>query len=554
MNKLIILLLVVLLSGCQSNLRKEGFVLDKAESMINEFPDSALFLLNKVSPENLVEAEWAHYNLLITEAQYGCKKNFDVDSNIQKASAFFEINGDIDRYIRALYMIAMSQFNRQEYPEAIVTALRAREYAHRTNDKKNLARISELMSDISNYTYHCEDELEYASEACIYYKAAGLEKNYQYAVISKTRALHNLGKDSVGLMLIDSITPHILSSDSLLMSLTLETRSRLNLSIGRIQDAITDIEKAKSFSASHLWPTSIILSFDIFLAKGDYYNAKLYLDSIQKMPTGFFMTHEIPISTYRYYKATGDINKATEYLENIIDIQNKIVRKVLSESIVKAQAEFYQSESHKAAIQSENNKKRLIGISIFGGFVILSILMYYRIQQQKKLIEMANMTQHIMELSSSLTDLSNTIHETQNTLDETRRLTAQLYRDKFDSLNKLCTEYIAKKDASEKIRLTLYKDIERQILSLASTKKLDEINTSLDRYCDNIASRFRESFPTMKRTDLTFVTLIFAGLSSKIICLICDITPGNYYTKRQRLKSLIENSDTPWKQQFLDHF
>lgn len=553
MNKIIILL-VILFSGCQSNLKDKNLVLDKAERLIHEFPDSALCLLDKINPENLVEAEQARYTLLITEARYGCKKYFVIDSNIQKASTFFDINGDIERYIRTLYMLAMNQFHNQDYPEAIVTALRAKEYAHCTNDKKNLARISELMSDISNYTYHCEDELEYASEACIYYKAAGLEKNYQYAVISKTRALHNLGKDSVGLMLIDSIIPHILSSDSLLMSLTLETRSRINLSIGRIHDAITDIEAAKNYYVSHSWPTSIILSFDISLAKGDYHNAKIYLDSIQKMPSGFFMSHEIPISTYRYYKATGDINKATEYLENIIDIQNGIVRKVLSESIVKAQAEFYQSVSRQAVIQSENNKKRLIGISILCGFVILSILMYYRIQQQKKLIVMSNMTQHIMELSSNLTDLSNTIHETQNTLDETRRLTAQLYRDKFDSLNKLCSEYIAKKDASEKIRLTLYKDIERQIFSLASTKKLDEINTSLDKYCDNIATRFRESFPSMKRADLTFVTLIFAGLSSKIICLICDITIGNYYTKRQRLKSLIENSDTPWKQQFLDHF
>lgn len=134
-------------------------------------------------------------------------------------------------------------------------------------------------------------------------------------------------------------------------------------------------------------------------------------------------------------------------------------------------------------------------------------------------------------------------HELQKKVDE-------LYHSRLDTLNMLCNEYFEKND-SEKIRLTLYNEVERHILHLRDKKSLEELEAAVNTYLDNIMAKVRQQLPEMKTTDLNFLIYLFAGFSPRAICIFTDIKIKNFYNRRSRLKERILASDAPDREWFV---
>lgn len=125
-----------------------------------------------------------------------------------------------------------------------------------------------------------------------------------------------------------------------------------------------------------------------------------------------------------------------------------------------------------------------------------------------------------------------------------------LYGSRLDTLNMLCNEYFEKNE-SEQIRLTLYNEVEKQILSLRDTKSVKDLENIVNTYLDNILLRLHEQIPTLNRADLKFLTYLYAGFSPRAICIFTDIKIKNFYNRRSRLKDRILASDAPDREWFV---
>ena len=114
----------------------------------------------------------------------------------------------------------------------------------------------------------------------------------------------------------------------------------------------------------------------------------------------------------------------------------------------------------------------------------------------------------------------------------------------------LCNEYFEKRD-SDKVRLSLFNEVEKHIMALRDPKSLTELETVVDSYLDNILTRLREQMPELSRTDRQFITYLYAGFSPRAVCLFTDIKLKNFYNRRSRLKDRILAFDAPDKDFFV---
>lgn len=125
-----------------------------------------------------------------------------------------------------------------------------------------------------------------------------------------------------------------------------------------------------------------------------------------------------------------------------------------------------------------------------------------------------------------------------------------LYGSRLDTLNMLCNEYFEKND-SEKVKLTLYNEVEKHILALRDSKNIAELEGIVNTFLDNILVKVKEQLPDLKRNDLIFLTYLYAGFSPRAICIFTDIKIKNFYNRRSRLKDRILASDAADKEYFV---
>lgn len=149
----------------------------------------------------------------------------------------------------------------------------------------------------------------------------------------------------------------------------------------------------------------------------------------------------------------------------------------------------------------------------------------------------------IEELTMLISERTDRNKELENKVDA-------LYGSRLDTLNLLCNEYFEKND-SDKVKLTLYNEVEKHILSLRDSKSISELEEIVNTYLDDILIKVKEQLPTLSRNDMVFLTYLYAGFSPRAVCIFTDIKIKNFYNRRSRLKDRILASDAVDREYFV---
>ena len=176
-------------------------------------------------------------------------------------------------------------------------------------------------------------------------------------------------------------------------------------------------------------------------------------------------------------------------------------------------------------------------ITLASGIVIGStilIIVKRRLTRKRKEIE---------ELSMLISERSDRNHELEAQVNT-------LYSSRLDTLNMLCNEYFEKSE-SEKVKLSLYNEVEKHILALRDTKSINELEGIVNKYMDNILVKVREQLPELNRKDLIFLTYLYAGFSPRAVCIFTNIKIKNFYNRRSRLKERILETNAQDKEFFV---
>ena len=174
-----------------------------------------------------------------------------------------------------------------------------------------------------------------------------------------------------------------------------------------------------------------------------------------------------------------------------------------------------------------------LAAAIVIGSTIL-IIVKRRLTRKRKEIE---------ELSMLISERSHRNHELEAQVNT-------LYSSRLDTLNMLCNEYFEKSE-SEKVKLSLYNEVEKHILALRDSKSINELEDIVNKYMDNILVKVREQLPELNRKDLIFLTYLYAGFSPRAVCIFTNIKIKNFYNRRSRLKERILETNAQDKDFFV---
>ena len=82
----------------------------------------------------------------------------------------------------------------------------------------------------------------------------------------------------------------------------------------------------------------------------------------------------------------------------------------------------------------------------------------------------------------------------------------------------------------------------------------DILKKSVNHIHDDVLTEFQNAFPKASDNDLNLFFALSLGLSTQTICLVLNIKPDTLYSRKNKLKTRIANSDSVHKEKFLLFF
>ena len=170
--------------------------LHRAESLMNESPDSAWTLLNTISPDEMGQnRNRAFYALLYTQAQDKTYRDETNDSLISIAVDYYRETDDVRRKFLSYYYKGRVMMNAGESIKAMLSFLEAESLCEDVNDGYLLGLLYTQMGDIYKNYYDYPRSLEMFQKATACYEQAGKDLHYLYALVDQANVYKNMGKN-----------------------------------------------------------------------------------------------------------------------------------------------------------------------------------------------------------------------------------------------------------------------------------------------------------------------------------------------------------------------
>ncbi len=538
-------------------------------------PQGALTALEKINSADLSSSDYPYYSLLYTQAQV---KNGIIITSDSLIKIPYEIygrdnSGDLKR--RACFYNAEISFNKGELRAAMKDALVAYEIAKSENNSYWIAKTAELMGDIFYEAYNYKQSELYTIESVEYYKKANRIANHRYALCDLASVYLDENRYDEALFLLDSLSNVVKSEDPLDTALI----NYINMPTYSALLNTNQLDKLEDITYHYLYtPTKReIIDFSIMNsyllnAKGDANGAYLILSEANKLADNDPQHIQIMYASYQHALTTGHYQKAAMMADSLLLLQSRIAENLLRESVTGVQRDFYSS---KARQQEQRSRFILyILIAVISALIIITTLLVlmYKLKIRAKKAELESNISSLMffkkqaehtgsenrRLSKELSDKSVVLDHLQQKLEVKSQQEVQnmaviehLFKEKWITLNMLCNEYFEIGE-SEITRTAILNRIEKELNKLRTKKNLKEIETAVDTYMGNIMSLLREECVFLKEDDFIFLSLVFAGLSVRAVCLFTGMKYKLFYLKRSRLSKRISASKAPHKDYFLD--
>ena len=555
----LLLIFISILTSCGHHGNE---VLNRADDIMEDDPEQALELLTSVDAAALSRSDVAYRAMLLTQAQVKCSADIPSDSLINSAIEYYRSARDDDRRLRAYFYKGQLSFCYHDYRESMKYILEAYEMAKELCAPLWIARSAEVLSDINFDVYNYPQAELYSRETIDNYRLAGKSNNVDYALCDFAVILFNQDKHQEALAILDSIYLSTLNKTPMDSAL-----------LNYIKDPLTgtlinsrQIDKLKNYGLYE--PVD---NYENYLKQGFL---SLYEDNFAKADSAISCASRMAITNdeqirsmflrFRYALMTEDYSLGAKLADSLFIMQSQIVNEVLYESVTGVQKDFYSERSNSYERKSEILFKSLI-VAVVVGIVILSLSIWIfslKIKQRKEKLEsvmssLMEMKSHADRISNDNIRLSEILKKESDSRHFSELKNAEiiesLFKQKWTTINQLCNEYFEVED-SKILRNVLLSRIEKEIKKLSSAKGLKEIEEAVDKYRGGIMTLFRKECDFFKEDDYVFISLIYAGMTVKTVCIFTGIKYKNFYLKKARFIKRISESHAPHKDLFIERF
>lgn len=522
-----------------------------AESIISEQPDSALFVLDQINPDNLkTKRQSAKYALLLSMA---LDKNYiDVtdDSLISIAYNYYQRHPGKQEKMLSTYYSGIVKENAGNYLSAAVDFDQTLSLANRLNDNHNCGLACRHLSDIYYRNYNHIKALEYSQKAVVYFDACGETLSADYARTNVALQLSSILQWDKTICIIDDVLSRADFQPLIHNALVIKSDA---LIWGK-EDYKGAMECLDKIAIGNSYVDSMIYFGNkgyVCEALGKSTESKDYFKIAQSFIRDAGDSLTVFDQMSRAFRMRGDYKNAYSYLKIATDLQNKQVTDILGQSVSVAFEEYYRD-----SLKNQKEKELLNNII----YAILAVLLLLII------VTLSNITRKLhfdkIQDIASIESLTNDLQVLQERNQHFRQTSNAVIIDKVRFLQQLSDSYFSWTDEEvrkrEKQKGVQTKDeiisvFRKQLGEMRADKSLiSSLEEAVNASNDNIVQRLRQEYKdNLKEQDFIIITMLFSGLSIKSIAYLLRMSEPSLRTRKSRYKSLFQDQPAPSSQDFI---
>ena len=597
-NILSILLLLLAFTACGDQ-KAATDVLNRAETLMNEHPDSALNLLRTLTFDDFQkEKNRARYALLHSQA---LDKNYiDVtsDSLISVALEYYKDTEDVRCKFLSYYYMGRVHANGERYLQATSCLMESEQLVEEVGDNYLSGLLYSEMGRIYRLYYDYSKSLESYQKAADYYEWAGMIRHRNYMMYYQSAVCRNMDKCDESERLLQIVLSSAQNEqDADLVKSCLGSLVMLLVEQNRMSEAKELYEKEMSPSVGEEYGSSSFMATlaTLYASVGDFEKAESYLTQGWKRA----MNHTDSISLYLSSSEVRDLsnNRNVAYQELLkgVSLQNKETRQALQQPVLTAQRDYLSEK-----LEFQNYKLRMekhFRILCFLFFVVLLGIVVYvlskKLKQEKekarKTIDELNEEMQRKEaeshhkIASLLQELEGK-HQSEAVVDglkaelrqwdehfrqymkevekaqeqqrirekELTGLSGKLLAGRTKLINVLLDCIYTDADNKDVVyqRLALFS--EQLMKDLGSGKKAyGDLERMVDNCYDGMMRRIRSEVQLPDEESYRQVCYHLAGFSVKSIAFLMGETPNKIYKRRDRIRLKLDSFDTDFAKDLL---
>ena len=525
-----ILIHIVFFSSC--NLRDRGGekIVENAEALIEQNPDSLLFILEmKVYPNELNEDYFHRYQLLNIQAKSKNSKDISNDTIIYQVKEYFIKRGDTGRASQSLFYCGRISALQGKKEVAMHHYLDAEVYAKKVNDYALLGLINYYIGDLYFHQFLKGEAIPKYKESLFYFNKAGKYKNEiiaygkigscflirgetdsSFYYYNKSLSLAKLHEDSTELVFIHQNIGIALEKSGDLAG----AREYYRQSIGY---ANNNDEKAKVY----LNMAYLFLKQENKDSTQSYFDKSLAL--IQDQESSMLRANIYQILA-KMSEKDKDYKQALQYNKEYIKHLNKALKEIGEQAILEVQKKY-----DFELVQNENNRlliyKQSAFLIIFGLVIAILILVFiFHRKTVKNKEALADANQKI----SYLKDMADSFDEKENTF------RGVLFQH-FDILKKVALLEGSLK-AEEKRQGQKLLDKFNEIVYNQGALDWNMIYTTMHQLYKGFPDLLRKKYPELDETEFRICCLTYAGLSNAEISVIMEFSVNTIQARKSIIR------------------
>ncbi|MDE6427760.1 MAG: hypothetical protein K2K59_02275 [Muribaculaceae bacterium] len=568
-----LMFLAAMLCGCQKSQVSQQ--LDRAETIMEERPDSALAILREIDGSALSGEPQARHALLLSQA---LDKNYidqTNDSLISIATAYYNKHNDQQRKLMAGYYNVVILMNRLDYDEALLLAFDVEKLADKLHDIEYLARIRQLIARAYLFSFNQEGARDY------FEKSLDLMRKLQK-------------REWTGMVFINLSNLALYQQD---YALAIEYADSAKCYIPEDPDipeyellalvGLHDYIKADSLYTHHIPNPSIQakaykLLVDFQLGKKSHVKDSL---SLLLSNASHFDSIDIAYVCSHINRLTGNLEQALNDSEALQQESNNVIKGLSAHSLYRIQIEHEKLKQAEVENQLRVQRLSLVFVSIIILLIVAFGIIYFRMvsnrhreqiaQTRDKIISIssefaemqANLTQEIDRQRLEISTLNNQIQTEQEATENIRTTLTQSIENQSQVVSKLNKQILDGRAAAHELFISRFawiedlgnvfidadlttqssnralKGLKKKLDSVKTKKFISELKEIINKYYNNLIERLVTECPSISESELTIFALLYVNLSPRIISFILNIQPQSVYNAKSSIKRKLEHSN-----------
>ena len=455
-NILLILLLLLAFTACGDKSSVTD-VLNRAETLMNEHPDSSLALLRTLTLDDFQqESNRARYALLHSQA---LDKNYiDVtsDSIISVAVDYYKDENEVRNKFLSYYYMGRVHANGERYLQATSCLMESEQLVEEVDDDYLSGLLYSEMGRIYRLYYDYPKSLEAHQKAADFFERAGMIRHRNYMMYYQSAVCRNMDKYDEGERLLRMV---LLSAqqegDSELVKSCLGSLVMMFVEQNRMLEARDLYEKDMCPSIGEDYGSSSFMGIlaTMYASEGDLVKAESYL----KRGWERAMNHTDSISLYLSSSEIRDLsdNRDIAYQDLLkgVSLQNKETHQALQQPVLTAQRDYLSEKVAFEAYRLQMEKRQnLLSVLFLVLLLIVSVYVFYQLLKRNK--EKSLQTIHHLESKNKKVEEEN---------DRISILLEQLDKDKKEAdltIKSLKDEIVQNEQKNDTKISSLVQDIE----------------------------------------------------------------------------------------------